>query len=148
MIYIGIDPGVSGALAIIDGDSAAAMVFDERSYIENLRLCARESRCVCCLEKVGSMPKQGVASTFKFGVNFGWIQGALMALDIPYELVTPQKWKREFSVTADKNTSIEVAKRLFPQVDLRRTPKCVKDHDGMAEALLLATFAKRHFDGR
>lgn len=143
MIFIGIDPGISGALAFIDGNAAAAMPFDERTYIENLKLCAGEDKCICCLEKVGSMPKQGVASTFKFGTNFGWIQGMLMTLDIPFELVTPQKWKKEFSVTADKNTSIDVAKRLFPQVNLKRTERCVKEHDGMAEALLMAEYARR-----
>lgn len=143
MIYIGIDPGISGALAILDGDKVAVIPFDERAYIENLRICAIEGSCVCCLEKVGSMPKQGVASTFKFGTNFGMIQGILMAMDIPFELVTPQKWKKEFSVTADKNTSIAVAKRLFPQANLKRTERCVKEHDGMAEALLMAEYARR-----
>lgn len=143
MIFIGIDPGISGAMAIIDKDAVTVMPFDERTYIENLRLCTNEDKCICCLEKVSSMPKQGVASTFKFGANFGWIQGMLMTLDVPFELVTPQKWKKEFSVTADKNTSIDVARRLFPQVNLKRTERCVKEHDGMAEALLMAEYARR-----
>ena len=81
---------------------------------------------------------------FKFGENFGMIQGILQAFGIPYELVTPQKWRREFGVTADKNTSIEVCKRLFPDVDLKRTERCKKEHDGMAEALLMAEYARRH----
>ena len=63
---------------------------------------------------------------------------------VPYELVKPQKWKKEFSVTADKNTSIEVCKRLFPGVNLI-PPGCRKEHDGIAEALLLAEYARRHF---
>lgn len=51
--------------------------------------------CVCCLERVGARPGQGVTSMFKFGENFGFIQGLLTACSIPYGLVTPQKWKRE-----------------------------------------------------
>lgn len=89
------------------------------------------------------MPGQGVTSMFKFGENFGFIQGLLMAYSIPYELVTPQKWKKEFQVTGDKNSSISVCKRLFPDVPLRRTDRCKKDHDGMAEALLMAEYARR-----
>ena len=89
------------------------------------------------------MPGQGVTSCFSFGQNFGFILGLLRALVIPFELVRPQKWKKEFSCTSDKNTSIEVAKRLFPGVDLRRTPKCQKPHDGICEALLMAEYARR-----
>lgn len=100
---------------------------------------------VVCLEHVHAMPKQGVSSMFSFGVNFGFIQGVLMAFGMPYELVTPQKWKKEFSVTAEKNTSIEVAKRLFPNADLMRTSRCKKENDGIAEALLLAEYARRKF---
>ena len=89
------------------------------------------------------MPKQGVTSTFNFGENFGWIQGVLDSFGVSYELVRPQKWKREFSVTADKNSSIAVCKRLFPNVSLKRTERCTKDDDGLAEALLMAEYARR-----
>ena len=97
----------------------------------------------CVVEHVNAMPGQGVTSCFSFGQNFGFILGLLTAFRIPYELVRPQKWKKEFGCTSDKNTSIEVAQRLFPDVDLRRTPKCQKPHDGKAEALLLAEHARR-----
>lgn len=99
--------------------------------------------CFCVIERVHAMPKQGVSSSFNFGVNYGMIMGLLEALSIPYETVLPQKWKREFGVTADKNTSIAVAKRMFPEVDLRRTDRCKVDHDGKAEALLMAEYARR-----
>ena len=85
---------------------------------------------------------------YPFGMNFGFIQGVLKAYGIPYELVTPQKWKKEFSCTSDKNTSIEVCKRLFPDVNLKATDRCKKDHDGMAEALLLAEYGRRHYNGK
>ena len=147
-IYIGIDPGLSGALAVISPKGAYAITFDEDDYIDALKSCVQENgagsvRAV--VEHVGAMPKQGVASTFKFGTNFGWIQGVLAALEIPYELVRPLKWKREFSCTSDKNTSIEVAKRMFPAVSLLATPRCKKPHDGMAEALLMAEYCRRNF---
>lgn len=149
--FIGIDPGKNGAIAIIWTDEYNSIEkielyspFDEKEYIKLLSdLMNGENTAICCLEKVNAMPKQGVVSMFNFGVNFGWIQGVLQAKGIPYELVSPQKWKKEFSVTSDKNTSIEVAKRLFPTVSLKQTDRCKKDHDGMAEALLMAEYARR-----
>lgn len=142
MIYIGIDPGKDGALAVITPTGEYIVPFSPEGYqLELKRLGAGDSRC--CLERVGAMPGQGVTSMFKFGENFGFIQGLLTAYCIPYELVIPRKWKREFGVTGDKNSSIAVCKRLFPGVDLWRTPKCRTDHDGMAEALLMAEYARR-----
>lgn len=146
MTYIGIDPGKTGALAVIEEGIAFVTPFDERGYIDTLLTCDPK-QTVVCLEHVHSMPGQGVASVFKFGENFGWIQGVLMALNIPYELVTPQKWKKEFSATSDKNTSIDVCKRLFPSVSLKKSERCTKDNDGFAEALLMAEYARRKFGG-
>lgn len=141
MSYIGIDPGRSGAMAIIDTLGVCTFPFDEERYIQALKKAPAGS--ICCLEHVHAMPKQGVTSSFNFGLNFGWLQGVLSTLGIRYELVHPQKWKKEFSVTGDKNSSIEVCKRLFPAVSIKRTDKCVKDDDGLAEALLMAEYARR-----
>lgn len=146
MIYIGIDPGQSGALAVLDDTGIAyAIPFDETDYVEELskyRSDMVSARCV--VENVHAMPKQGVSSSFNFGRNLGWILGVLAGLGIPVELVNPQKWKREFSCTSDKNTSISVARRMFPNVSLKQTPRCRKDNDGMAEALLMAEYCRRH----
>lgn len=143
MIYIGIDPGKDGAMAIIEDCGCISVVpFDGGLYADALGGLPAE-KCRCCLERVNAMPGQGVTSMFKFGENFGFIQGLLAAYSIPYELVTPQKWKKEFQITGDKNSSVAVCKRLFPVVSLRRTDRCKKDHDGMAEALLMAEYARR-----
>ena len=148
MIYIGVDPGKNGGIAIIDSDGVIAFPFSEERLLIELDGIAQEYECICYLEHVHAMPKQGVSSTFNFGMNFGFIQGVLKAYEIPYELVTPQKWKKEFSCTSDKNTSIEVCKRLFPGVNLKATDRCKKDHDGIAEALLIAEYGRRHYSGK
>lgn len=149
-VSIGIDPGKDGCLAILGYRDAPVLVpFDEAEYADWLRRLALVTRndvggrVSCVVEHVGAMPGQGVTSCFSFGRNFGFILGLLTAFCIPYELVRPQKWKREFSCTSDKNTSIEVAQRLFPGVDLRRTPRCSKPHDGVCEALLMAEYNRR-----
>lgn len=144
MIYIGIDPGVSGALAVLrEGREVQVVTWDSEAYRDALRAVSVAGEgAVACVEKVHAMPKQGLSSTFNFGENSGFCQGLLFAFGIAYELVIPQKWQREFGVTS-KNKSIEVCKRLFPGVNLRRTEKCRNDHDGMSDALLMAEYARR-----
>lgn len=145
MIYIGIDPGKKGALAEIRGECIGFALFEDGHYADVLKGVLEVDSVRVCLEHVGAMPGQGVTSMFNFGQNFGYIKGLLEAYQISYELVRPQKWKKEFGITGDKNSSVEVCKRLFPGVSLRRTERCRKDDDGMAEALLMALYAKRRF---
>lgn len=142
MIYLGIDPGKSGALAMIYGGEITVIPFDESAYKAQLEAISG-LKAVCCLEHVSAMPGQGVTSMFNFGKGFGWLLGMLDAYNVSYELVRPQKWKKEFSITADKNSSITVCKRLFPDASLLPTERCRKDSDGMAEALLMAEYARR-----
>lgn len=133
-------------MAVLFPNGTRVVPFDKSAYVSMMiKLAVYDRQCV--LEHVGAMPGQGSVSMFHFGENFGWIQGLLDSYHVPYELVRPQKWKKEFSCTSDKNTSIEVARRLFPGVDLRRTPRCQKPHDGICEALLMASYAKRRFGG-
>lgn len=80
MIYIGIDPGKDGAMAVITPDTVTVFPFDRDGYRNALEgLCGFADNCRCCLERVNAMPGQGVASTFTFGQNFGFIQGLLAA---------------------------------------------------------------------
>ena len=149
MFYIGVDPGKDGCVAVLSDEPGALPVltpFDETTVTQALEALQGQP-CICCLEHVSAMPKQGSVSMFNFGENFGFWQGLLTAYHIPFELVRPQKWKKEFSITADKNTSITVCKRLFPGLSLRRDEKCKKDHDGMAESALMAVYARRNLAG-
>ena len=153
MIFLGIDPGKSGALAIIAPSEIAVIPFDEIAYRDNLstinRYMGGGEKAVCALEKVGAMPQQGVSSTFEFGRNFGYIEGLLVAYCIPYQLVIPAKWKKEFALLKrDKDASIAEARRLFPSVSLLPTARSRKENDGMAEALLLAEWGRRMYRGR
>lgn len=148
MIAIGIDPGKSGALAVMYLDDNRSITrikivpFEEQSYRDALACCTGD-KAVCLVEKVGAMPGQGVVSMFSFGRNLGLIEGMLMALHIPYQLVPPRTWKKEFSLSGDKQTSIDVCKKLFPNINLLATPRSRKENDGMAEALLMAEYARR-----
>ena len=142
MIYIGIDPGASVGIGVIDTKEGAA-AFPYSDYALH-RILTTYPNAKVMVEKVSAMPGQGVTSMFNFGKAYGYILGAIGVLQITHELVSPIKWKREFGVTSSKDSSIECCKRLFPTVDLMRTGRCRKEHDGMAEALLIAEYCRRH----
>ena len=145
MIWIGIDPGKSGAMAVIQDNDVAVIPFNQDDYIRYLKDIKHNYPCVCCIEDVHSLPREGVTSAHNFGRSVGWLLGMLDAIGIPYQLITPQRWKKEFGLTSDKAKSIEVCRRLFPGVSLKRTERSKKDDDNCAEACLLALYAKRKF---
>lgn len=147
-VHVGIDPGKKGAMAIIestpDGIGEVKIIpFEPSDYISALK---KYSGATVCIEQVHSISKQGIASSFTFGVMYGWLLGMLDTIGVSYQAVSPQKWKNSFGLLrADKSKSIEVCQHLLPQANLYRTERCKKPDDGMAEAALLALYAKRHF---
>ena len=145
MIWIGIDPGAKGGYAWIWGDVVRAMPWDDTFFTQDMQcLKATGEPLVAAVEKVGARPGQGVTSMFSFGRSAGYIEGVLAALGIGYQLVPPATWKREYSLIGkDKRASVEACRRLFPDVDLKRTEKCRTDSDGKAEALLIAEWGRR-----
>jgi len=147
MRILGVDPGAGGALALIDTaldildlcDMPVVMIGQRRQISETWladTLKAYEPDCAF-IERVHALPKQGVASTFSFGVAYGMVRGVLAALGVPFHLITPGEWKRAFHLTNSKAESRLVAARLFPEN--ASSFKRVRD-DGRAEAALLALF--------
>lgn len=139
---MGIDPGQKGGIALISESTQESHIYSNdalKAICESLK----GKDVMCVVEKVGAMPGQGLSSTFNFGQSYGYILGVLEANGIPYQLVSPLKWKNHFSLDNDKQKSIDTAKRLFPNVSLLPTDRCRKDSDGMAESLLMALYAKR-----
>jgi hypothetical protein len=146
-IYIGIDPGQTGAIAYIRGIPSIAEVFDfENSFecVTSLGLLSLEKEKKAMIEKAHAMPKQGVSSMFKFGTAYGRVIGWLEAQGIPFEFVTPAKWKKEIfdsmPKTDQKSMSLDLARRLFPALGEKLKRK--GDHN-RAEALLLAEYCRR-----
>lgn len=141
--FMGIDPGKTGAIAVI-GSDGFAQVWDYPGELAEagvlLRsICIQCSISLCAVEKVGTMPKQGIVSAFTFGMNFGGWLMTLGALGTPHVTVTPRTWQKECldSGTGEtKERSLSVARRRFPDIDLSK-----KKHDGRADALHLARWA-------
>jgi crossover junction endodeoxyribonuclease RuvC len=148
MIYIGIDPGsVNGALGAISHDGMYIDSFNIEHQDKHIRALVFKSRILSivdvkegaeiCMEQVHSMPNQGVSSTFSFGRAVGVISAVCELTNYPFHLVSPQKWKKHFGLTADKNEALEKARELFPKA--RGTLKLKKDIH-KAEALLIAEY--------
>ena len=136
-MYIGIDPGKTGAVAILDdkGNYINVLDFGQEELMPTLIGYAPVVK-FAYLEKVHSMPGQGVVSTFSFGENFGWWQGVLGSLGIPYTTIRPQDWMKKYSLQKSSSSDkpgLEVARKLFPEAPLR-----LKKHHNRADALLIA----------
>ena len=120
-IYIGVDPGQTGGLVILyeprraDGISVIVRDFKHcppKQVVKELKyFLAGKQNIRCCFESVHSMPQQGVASSFKFGSNTGIMQGILHGLEIEFELVTPQKWQKEFGLIVPRQKGVKLTQK-------------------------------------
>ena len=165
MRILGIDPGLGGAFALIDGDDefgldtlvildmpllpagsarrrpkkADKQILSEASCAQIVQLLKPD---IAIIERVGAMPGQGIASAFNFGVSFGILRGVLASNAVPYRLVTPREWKKYFRLRTDKGAARTIASRLYPSY--ANLFVRAKDH-GRAEAALIAHYAKSCF---
>jgi crossover junction endodeoxyribonuclease RuvC len=153
---IGIDPGLSGAVAVLTGTDSLS-VFDmptmtvERNGKAKRQVSASElaeiiyimknDDCHVYCERVGAMAGQGVTSVFSFGRSFGMIEGILAAFKLPVTYVAPATWVKAVGRGQGKDASRARAMEIFPnnQTDFKR----VKD-DGRADAALIAYWGSRH----
>lgn len=120
---IGVDPGNSGGVVKLD-DSGQVVFADkfadktEHDIAELIReyACSDIVHDEVWIEAVHSMPKQGVASSFKFGRHFGFLIGLLTGLQVRYSFVTPQKWQKACGCMSrgDKNVTKAAAQRRWP----------------------------------
>jgi hypothetical protein len=165
MIFVGVDPGKSGAIAAINAKRKIILVKDYpnsaifgccdiiREIMESKEnpvslLTMPKNRTLGeyiqgAIERAQSMPKQGVRGMFNYGVNYGDWRGCFAMAGIPFEHPTPQMWRKGLITTMGtaKNPSIDAARRLFPDADLFGPKGGAKD--GRAEALLIAEWLRR-----
>jgi crossover junction endodeoxyribonuclease RuvC len=150
MNIIAFDPGQKGGIAIHHQGTTTAQPMPIAGKAIDLPAIAEIVRSnqpdLAVIEKVGSMPGQGVASTFTFGMGYGQIQGLLAGMGIPFELVTPQAWKKLVlaGTCKDKDAAIAYCRRAFPDVPLVM-PRCRNPHDGIADSLCLLQYGLRSF---
>lgn len=150
MIFVGIDPGRQGAIAEVPTGVAYTIPMNGDRYDLNAIcgvFCTMSGRAFVAIEQSQPMPKQGVKSCYTIGYGFGILEMVLVSNGIRYQTVRPAEWKKVMLAgiaKGDKKAmSIQAAKRLFPDVSLKRTERSRKDDHNFAEALLLADYARR-----
>lgn len=163
-VIIGVDPGLSGALAVMVNGSLVEIEDmptmsrqvggKERRYVavdaldSIVRSIIRSwvgpaDEVLCVIEEVGARPKEGAVGAFAFGKGVGALEGVIVGQSIPRQYVQPALWKRQLKLRKGKDVSRQRAMERFP--DHRDEFIRVKD-DGRAEAALIAhwAFQERH----
>lgn len=142
---IGIDPGVTGAVAVLGECDAVydmpALNYSKTGFVKRA-LDARRlagffdtSNAVVFIERVSAFPEQGVASMFSLGMSYWGAYSVCAALGFDIHLVEPRAWKTYFGLSKDKDASLTLARKLYPHADL-----ALAKHHNRAEALLIARY--------
>jgi crossover junction endodeoxyribonuclease RuvC len=153
MIIIGVDPGINGAISVIENKKILE-VYDTPTMIdgkknkrqingaqvtnifkERLNL---NKEVIVVVEQVNAMPGQGVTSMFNFGQSFGVIKGICAALSLPIHFVRPAKWKKHFNlIKTNKDASRTKVIESYPEISSKLHRK--KDSN-RADAILIALY--------
>ena len=150
MLVLGIDPGSTGGLAIVENNNntlphivlALRMptvtiygkkIIDTKKIAKELE---NHSIDVSIIEKVHAMPRQGVTSSFQFGRNFGGIETLSYIFSKRVDYVAPAIWKKYLGLGTSKKESLDLARLKFGDSDLWS----LKSNDGIAEAALLTLY--------
>jgi crossover junction endodeoxyribonuclease RuvC len=155
MNIIGIDPGKSGAIALLSPSPEITYAvwipmpisggeIDVRALYQFIKSYGPD---LAVVEKVHAMPGNSSVSMFSFGKSYGIVLGVLGALGVRVELVAPQAWKKVVLAGSakDKEAAIAYCRRAFPAVSLLSTIRCTKPHDGAADALCIARYGAMTF---
>ncbi|KAL9233570.1 hypothetical protein vseg_008550 [Gypsophila vaccaria] len=161
---IGVDPDVSGALAVLKSNNSgifSAEVFDSpflqvavgkrlrkrldaRSIVQLVQGFDAPTGTIAYLEQSTPFPQDGKQGWWSGGFGYGLWIGILVASGFSVVPVPSSVWKRELELArghTSKDESWELAKELFPSLSSMLKRK--KDH-GRAEALLIAAYGNGH----
>ena len=153
MIIIGIDPGISGAISIVENKKILE-VYDTPTMIDGKKnkrqinsaqvtniikeRLNNNKEVIVVVENVNAMPGQGVTSMFNFGQSFGVIKGICAALSLPIYFVRPTKWKKHFNlIKTNKDASRTKVIEAYPEISNKLHRK--KDSN-RADAILIALY--------
>ncbi len=153
MRIIGIDPGLNGAIAVLQNNKVIEIhdipvMTDGKKNKRQLNSAQLvkllknnfqdEADTVVVVEQVNAMPGQGVTSMFNFGQTFGAIKGICAALNLPIFFVRPAKWKKHFDlINSSKDASRTKAIEMYPSISDQLSKK--KDVN-KSDAILIARF--------
>ena len=153
MIIFGIDPGVSGAISVLENKKVIE-IFEMPTMIDGKKnkkqvngaqvaniikeRLNENKEVIIVVEHVNAMPGQGVTSMFNFGQSFGVIKGISSALGLPIYFVRPTKWKKYFNlIKTNKDASRTKVIEIYPEISSKISRK--KDSN-KADAILIARY--------
>ena len=142
---LGIDNGLSGALAYYDGDELTIhdmpiFQIKKRKVLDTQAIkaiLADDLPDFCIFEKLTPLPQISGVTAFSMGHSEGIVVALLTAMDIPYSHVRPRTWKKAMGCPKDKDGARMRASQLLPKHS-GNWP--LKKHDGRAEAALIALY--------
>jgi crossover junction endodeoxyribonuclease RuvC len=149
MNVAGIDPGLTGGIAILDDQGGSLLVDDlpvhwlasGKKLRAELDLASLRQILVSTpidhvfLEKVASRPSQGVSSMFRFGHSAGAIYGLIVGIQLSCSYLLPQKWQRVAGIGPSPDAARQRAAQLYPLA----APQLTRKRDaGRADAILIA----------
>ena len=144
--WCGVDPGgVSGAIALITENEAIVEDYTTVGEIVELLIEWKTNYNIkmVLMENVSSMHGWGIKGCFSFGINVGEWHGMLSALAIPFDKISPKKWQKDIlgssKIKDTKKESLIVAKRLFPNIKIKKT------NHGKSDALLISEYCRRAY---
>lgn len=144
--YIGIDPGKHGGIAVMGADGEVLEVVKMPETPQDLLdfLEQYKDDSFCTLERVGGMPGNGGSAMFNFGKGYGHLQMALLALHIPTEDVTPNKWEKTYQLgSSGKYTKTEWKNRLKAKAQQMFSHLGKKVTLATCDALLICEYGRR-----
>ena len=157
--FIGIDPGLEGAWALIGpsgklenhykfetyNETGSKRVLDMLGLLESLK--AVKNSCpsvIATLEEIHASAGQGASSIVSMGFSLGVLKMACAAASMPYQVVSPMKWKNRMlsGMPKEKDASVQKVLQLFPETrEILIGPRGGRDHN-IADAILIAYWAK------
>ena len=140
-LIIGIDPGASGAMAVIDSNGQPVSVTDFHP-VDSLKELAKYAKFTeqpfVVIEHVHAMPMNGSIANFKLAYNFGTWNGWIDCLGLDKLWVSPVRWQKHFGLVKTEKCpkpSLPFCRKHFPTVDLH-----LQKHNGRSDALCIATY--------
>jgi len=158
VFYVGVDIGLDGAFSVLDEEQRIRYIFpmpvikgkktnyDIQKIKTIFRTLNREDKVIVVIEKPIPRPTIGCTANFMLGGGLFLFEGLMSGIDISYQVITARTWQKELLKGLPKDTktaSIMFCKRKWPDVNLTKTERSRKDHDGISDSLCMALYNYR-----
>ena len=147
--YIGIDPGASGGIAVID-EKGIMMAYkcpkssDEMSLLFQMCMGSTSAANIKLLmESVWARPTNAVRAAFSYGVNYGQWLGIVATHEVEMNTAIPVEWIKW--VGCPKALKRDVRKRWLKEKAGELYPNVNKLTLATSDAILITHYAKEEF---